>query len=81
MPGLLLHHETRTKDYNHDMMEPWVHYVPVSSDLSDLREKYEWAESHPDKARHIAEGATALARAWGTKEAFRKISRSIMPGR
>ena len=73
MPGLLLHHETRTKDYNHDMMEPWVHYVPVSSDLSDLREKYEWAESHPDKARHIAERATALARAWGTKEAFRKM--------
>jgi hypothetical protein len=30
MPGLLFHHETSAKDYFHDEILPWVHYVPVN---------------------------------------------------
>jgi hypothetical protein len=30
MPGLLFHHETSAKDYFHDEIIPWVHYVPVN---------------------------------------------------
>lgn len=33
-----------TKDYIHDRMKAWVHYVPIQEDLSDLYEKYQWAE-------------------------------------
>ena len=29
MPGLLFHHVTPTKDYFHDDLVPWVHYVPL----------------------------------------------------
>jgi hypothetical protein len=36
-------------------LEPWVHYVPVKEDLSDLLEHYEWAENNPEKAARIAE--------------------------
>ena len=46
MPGLLFHHLTPTKDYFHDRLIPWKHYVPVSEDLSDLKSKYDWVESH-----------------------------------
>ncbi|KAL7543246.1 hypothetical protein ACHAXR_012559, partial [Thalassiosira sp. AJA248-18] len=54
MPGLLFHHETPMKDYFYgDWMVPWEHYVPVKEDLKDLKEKYDWAESNPDKARYI----------------------------
>lgn len=70
MPGLFFHHETRTKDYLHDMMKPWEHYVPISSDLSDLKERYEWAEAHPEKAQKIAQSATALVKSLGAKEGF-----------
>lgn len=28
---------------------PWIHYVPIATDFSDLREKYEWCESHPEE--------------------------------
>lgn len=49
LPGLLFHHMTPTKVWFHDLMIPWVHFVPVSLDLSDLRQKFIWAESHPEE--------------------------------
>lgn len=27
-------------------VRPWVHYVPLKMDLSDLAEKLEWARTH-----------------------------------
>ena len=58
MPGLLFHHTTVTKDYIHDQMKPYVHYVPVKADLSDLKEKYDWAEANPTAAKLIADQCT-----------------------
>lgn len=60
MPGLLFHHVTPTKDYIHDQMKPWIHYVPVASDLRDLKEKYNWAEENPQIAKSIAENGSKL---------------------
>ena len=73
LPGLLFHHETPTKDYLHDKMIPWVHYVPVEADLADLKDKYEWAENHPEFAKRISEQATALAKSFGTQEVFQDM--------
>ena len=73
MPGLLFHHVTATKDYIHDQTQPWVHYVPVQSDLSDLMEKMEWAETNQDEARLISERATALMKHISTSVGFEQI--------
>jgi len=62
LPGLLFHHMTATKDFLHDWMTPWVHYVPVASDLSDLKDKLAWAESHQDRAKQISDAGTKLVR-------------------
>ena len=70
MPGLLFHHVTPTKDYFHDDLEPWKHYVPVATDLSDLREMFHWAERNPIEARAIAETGTEFARQMGTPETY-----------
>ena len=70
LPGLLFHHMTPTKDYFHDLLVPWEHYVPINTDLSDLREKYEWAESHPLEAKQISENGTRFARWMGSMEGF-----------
>lgn len=77
MPGLLFHHVTPTKDYIHDYMKPWIHYVPVASDLSDLKEKFEWAESHPEAAKMIADQGTALIRNIGTLEGFSEMFEQV----
>ena len=34
-------------------LRPWVHYIPVQRDFSDLLRRYEWAESHSDKVRQM----------------------------
>jgi len=58
MPGVLFHHLTSSKDYYHDELIPWVHYIPVKEDLSNLREMYDWAEANSEDARKISEAAT-----------------------
>ena len=73
LPGLLFHHVTPTKDYNHDKLAPWVHYVPIKEDLSDLKEKYDWAESNPLLAQQISERATMFARSLGTVDGFKDM--------
>ena len=73
MPGLLFHHVTPTKDYIHDYIKPWVHYIPVQSDLSDLLEKLDWAESHPKEAQSISENATQLIKRLKTLEGFEPL--------
>ena len=77
MPGLLFHHVTPTKDYIHDWMTPWVHYVPVAGDLRDLREKYEWAENHPQASKLIAEQGTDFIRHLTTPEGFDEIYQNV----
>lgn len=58
MPGVLFHHETKTKDWFYDEIKPWIHYIPIEWDLSDLREKYEWAEANPEECQAISQRAT-----------------------
>lgn len=70
LPGLLFHHSTPMKDYLHEKMVKWVHYVPIKEDLSDLKEKFDWAESHPELAKQISDNATRLAKSLGTHEGF-----------
>jgi len=63
MPGLLMHHETPTKDwFFDDYLKPMVNHVPIDCDLSNLKDQYDWAESHPQKAKEIAEEGTKLGK-------------------
>ena len=62
LPGVLFHHESLTNDwFHHENMLPWVHYIPVKMDLSDLREMWVWAEIHAHEAEAIARAGTELA--------------------
>jgi hypothetical protein len=36
-------------------LKPWVHYVPVRRDLSDLPQLLQWAQQHDSEAKRIAE--------------------------
>lgn len=55
MPGVVFHQEGPTEDWFFDQIKPWVHYVPIKTDLSDLHEKFIWAERNPEAAENIAE--------------------------
>ncbi|KAL7528334.1 hypothetical protein ACHAXR_003944, partial [Thalassiosira sp. AJA248-18] len=70
LPGLLFHHVTPMKDYIHDLIQPWKHYIPVSEGLLDLKQKFDWAESHPAQAKRIADAGTEFMRQLGTPQGY-----------
>lgn len=41
-----------------EILEPWVHYVPLDADGSNAEERVQWIADNDDKARMIAERAT-----------------------
>lgn len=42
------------------LLQPWVHYVPVRSDLSDLYERIRWCKEHDAECQTIATNAKRL---------------------
>jgi hypothetical protein len=43
-------------------LKPYVHYIPLKSDLSDLIEKLDWAKEHDSQCKEIASRATQFAK-------------------
>ena len=50
-------HESPYKQYFESGLEPYVHYVPVKRDMSDLISQIEWARQNDDKAQEIVKNA------------------------
>lgn len=46
------------KQWYYDDLKPFVHYIPIRNDFSDLEEKYQWCINHPDECRLIINNAT-----------------------
>ena len=44
------------------LMRPWIDYVPIKMDMSDLEEKIEWVRQNDQKARKIAESGKRRVR-------------------
>lgn len=41
-----------------ELLEPWVHYVPLKEDATDSAEKMRWVVEHDEEARAIAQRGT-----------------------
>lgn len=53
--------------YSH-MIHPWIHYVPVKADMSDLVEMVMWCEANQDRCQIIIQNALAFYNKYlGTK--------------
>ena len=37
-----------------ELLEPWVHYIPLADDFADVEDKVQWIEEHDAEAREIA---------------------------
>ena len=60
--SLVFRVESPLADFYAAELQPWTHYVPVAADLSDLQEKYLWAQSHQTEAREMAARGAVFAR-------------------
>ena len=54
--SVILNVESENKLWWEDKWEPMKHYVPIKSDLSDLKEKIEWCREHDEECRKIFYG-------------------------
>ena len=70
MPGVLFHHVTPTMDYYMPKLQEWVHYIPVETNLNDLRKKFEWARNHPEEAQTISRAGTEYVEWIGSVDGF-----------
>lgn len=48
-------------EYFHDGLVPFVHFIPVKSDLSDLLERHDWVLGNPGEAERIGLNARRFA--------------------
>jgi hypothetical protein len=54
-------------------LEPWVHYIPIEDDCSDLIEVYEWALMHPNACDVINRNAKMFMNEFVDKKREREI--------
>ncbi|KAJ7573683.1 glycosyl transferase family 90-domain-containing protein [Mycena floridula] len=59
--GSLVFKSTLFSEFFNDWLRPYVHYIPVLVDLSDLTEKIEWAIKNDAAARRIQETGRLFA--------------------
>jgi hypothetical protein len=59
------------RQWYYEELEPWTHFVPLKSDLSDLRERIAWCRANSDQCRRIAANGQSfiLARDFETEVA------------
>lgn len=53
--GSLVFKSTKYREWFSERIFPWIDYIPVKHDLSDLEEKVAWAHTHQAQAQRIAE--------------------------
>ncbi|XP_023951503.2 protein O-glucosyltransferase 2 [Bicyclus anynana] len=59
--GLVLKQESPYYEHFYGQLKPYVHYVPVKRDLSDLVDQLNWVIKYDEKAHDIAKNARIFA--------------------
>lgn len=49
--------ETEWKTWYSHMLKPYIHYVPIKNDLSDLIDKIKWCKNNDSKCKEISDNA------------------------
>ena len=60
------------------LLEPWVHYVPLKNDFSDLEEKYEWCLNNLEKCEEIATNGKKYMEQFLDEDTEKKIETLII---
>ena len=57
--GHAAHAFARYKEWYYDALVPFVHYIPIALDLSDLCEKLEWMKANQTAAAQMSASRAA----------------------
>lgn len=70
--------ESTNEQWFYDKIKPWVHYVPVEADLSDLVPKIEWCKSNENESRKIAQQGQEFAMGMDFKDQMRFAAEQLI---
>mgnify|MGYP006281698231 FL=1 len=59
-------------------LRPWVHYVPVARGLTDLDDKFEYCERHPDLCERMLDAANAAYRRMRIPDLWRDAEDTVL---
>lgn len=76
----ILNIETKYKLWFEKFLEPYVHYVPIKNDLSDLIKQIEWCLANDNKCKIIAENAKIFYDKYFTREFVYDYMADMMNG-
>jgi len=57
---------------------PNFHYILVKDDFSDLEEKYEWCEKHPEECKKIIKNANLFMEQFNNQDEEKKIEEEVI---
>lgn len=66
--SLLMKQQSDKIQWYYDKLQPYVNYIPVSADFSNLQQQFEWAQTHQEQVQIIARQGRQLAQEVFTKE-------------
>jgi len=58
--SVILKAESCWRQWFHNDYIPWVHYVPIKDDFSNIKEQYEWCESHQKECLEMVKNCKLL---------------------
>lgn len=64
--------------YMEEFLAPWIHYIPVKDDWSDLIEKWKWSCDHPEETRKIAQNGKLFMKQFSDNELEKEIIKRIL---
>jgi mannosyltransferase OCH1-like enzyme len=64
--------------YNYDKLLPWVHFVPIKEDGSDLEEKYDWCLKNLSKCNDIAKNGKQFMKNYLDEEIENEIKKRFV---
>lgn len=65
---LMVESAEKWKMWFSDMLEPYVHFVPIKSDLSDLIDQIKWCQKNDDKCKKMGQNALNFYKKYLTKK-------------
>lgn len=78
MKSVILDVESEYYVWFKSLMKPMVHYIPIKSDLSDLKEKILWCRKNDLKCKKIAENSYKFYKKYITKEYVYKYMSNLL---
>ncbi len=76
--SLVFMHEAPCTEFYSPLMKPFVHYIPVKSDFSDLIQQVEWAKANDSEVQQIIKQSNQFARDYISEAAMAVYLRILL---